>query len=193
MKNQPYLPLYTGDWKKDPELSICSPATRGIWVDLLCSLHDGHIGQVTGTASELARLCRCDTAECIAALLELQNKRAANISERDGVFTVTCRRMKSAYELSQKRAIAGSKKGAKQLQSLEYESESEGRLKVKEFTRTLNLPDSDGDWFFWKCHGNGWTNGGKPIRNWKATIRSWQSAGYLPSQKEAVSPRRSVI
>lgn len=54
---------------------------------------------------------------------------------------------------------------------------------VESYFEELKLPKSDAVWFFNKCEGNGWTNGGKPIKDWKATIRSWQSAGYLPSQK----------
>jgi hypothetical protein len=45
------------------------------------------------------------------------------------------------------------------------------------------LIESDGEWFFDKCEGNGWKNGGDPIEDWKATIRAWQKAGYMPSQK----------
>ncbi len=54
---------------------------------------------------------------------------------------------------------------------------------VTTFVLSLGLPGSDGIWFFNKCEGNGWKNRGQPIRDWKATIRSWQSASYLPSQK----------
>ncbi len=54
---------------------------------------------------------------------------------------------------------------------------------VCDFVRTLGLPTSDGEACFWKWEGNGWTNGPKPILDWKGTIRSWKAAGYLPSQK----------
>jgi hypothetical protein len=51
------------------------------------------------------------------------------------------------------------------------------------FAVELGLPASDGEACFHKWEGNGWTNGGKKIKDWKATIRSWNAAGYLPSQK----------
>ena len=54
---------------------------------------------------------------------------------------------------------------------------------VKEFCPTVGIPDTDADWFFYKGQGNGWTNGGKPMKDWKATLRSWKAGGYLPSQK----------
>jgi hypothetical protein len=197
MANQPFLPLYTGDWKKDPQLSLCAPATRGIWIDLLCSLHDARVSQLSGEPAQLARLCRCDSGSMHTALLELRSTGAATINEREGVFTVTCRRMKKAEELSKTRSVAGSKGAGKTEAKPEYESEDEGRLKVVEYGRELGIPDSDSEWFFFKCHGNGWTNGGKPILRWKATIRSWKSAGYLPSQKNGThvngsAPKRQM-
>lgn len=54
---------------------------------------------------------------------------------------------------------------------------------IKKFCSTSNMTDQDAIWFFNKCEGCGWTNGGRPIKDWQATIRSWSAAGYLPSQK----------
>ncbi len=75
-----------------------------------------------------------------------------------------------------------------------------GRMKrpdlqeVMAYTRTLELPDSDAEWFFHKCEGNGWTNAGRPIQRWKSTISSWKAGKYLPSQKNETNktnPRNS--
>ncbi len=125
MASQPYLPLYTGDWKKDPQLSMCSAATRGIWIDLLCSIHDGRIGQVTGTADQLSRLGRCDAASMTDALHDLQANQAASISERNGVFTVICRRMKKACEISLVRQQAGGKGGSKTASKINHRSDND--------------------------------------------------------------------
>lgn len=90
----PYLPLYTGDYLKDPQLSMCSPITRGIWVDFLCAMHEcGRSGRVTGTVEQLSRIGRCTTAEIRLALDELKATRAGDVSERNGVVTVVNRRM----------------------------------------------------------------------------------------------------
>jgi len=71
--------LYTGDWLKDPNLSMCSPHTRGIWIDLLCAMHENNrSGQVTGNIGQIARLCRCTA-----------------------IVTVINRRMKREYEKRQ--------------------------------------------------------------------------------------------
>jgi hypothetical protein len=56
------------------------------------------------------------------------------------------------------------------------------------YTLELGLSAGDGEWFAEKCRGNGWKNGGSPILDWKATIRAWKAAGYMPSQKGSQAP-----
>jgi hypothetical protein len=49
---------------------------------------------------------------------------------------------------------------------------------------SLGLEADDGRWFFEKCEGSGWTNGGKPIRGWRMTMSSWNRVGSIfPSHK----------
>lgn len=94
-KKLPYLPLYTGDWRKDVQLSRCTPAARGVWIDLLCAMHDDdRSGELRGTADELAVLARCPASEIVQALTVLQTKGAADVErDRNGVFVVRNRRM----------------------------------------------------------------------------------------------------
>lgn len=54
---------------------------------------------------------------------------------------------------------------------------------LKDFCTELGLPTSDAEFLYHKWCGNGWKNGTAPIKDWKATVRSWKAAGYLPSQK----------
>lgn len=37
---RPYLQFYTGDWQSNPKLRCCSHAEKGIWIDVICILHD---------------------------------------------------------------------------------------------------------------------------------------------------------
>lgn len=100
-KKLPYIPLFTGDWRKDPALTLCTPATRGVWIDLLCAMHDlDRSGELRGTLDEIARLARCSTVDAAQALTDLQNKRAAEITERNGEYIVRNRRM---YRESERR------------------------------------------------------------------------------------------
>jgi hypothetical protein len=90
----PWMQFYTGEWLKDPELSLCTSATRGVWIDLICAMHElGRLGQLRGTAEQLARVARCSAAEILAALTDLQTTGAADVTERNGVFVVRNRRM----------------------------------------------------------------------------------------------------
>lgn len=99
MGKLPAIQFYTGDWIKDPQLSMCSPSSRGIWIDMLCAMHEaGRGGQITGTGEQLARLCRCTSAELIETIADLRSTGAAIVSEREGVFTVINRRMKRENE-----------------------------------------------------------------------------------------------
>lgn len=54
---------------------------------------------------------------------------------------------------------------------------------ITTFVLELELPESDGLACFHKWEGNGWKNGGNPIKCWKSTIHAWKASGYLPSQK----------
>lgn len=66
-----------------------------------------------------------------------------------------------------------------------------GMEEVKLFCAKAGIPDSDAEWFFYKCEGNGWTNGGQPIKRWGPTLTSWKTAGYLPSQKHEANNRNN--
>lgn len=99
-KKLPYLPLYTGDWRKDIKLTACTPATRGVWIDLLCAMHDeDRTGELRGTAEWFAILARCSASEVVQALTELQTKGAADVArERNGTWFVCNRRMRKECE-----------------------------------------------------------------------------------------------
>jgi len=39
LRNQPYLPLYVQDYLTDEKLNMCSPATQGIYIKIMCVMH----------------------------------------------------------------------------------------------------------------------------------------------------------
>jgi hypothetical protein len=73
-------------------------------------------------------------------------------------------------------------------------SRPESEQQVVEFVRTLRtpagmkLPDSSGSYMWNHWLGNGFTNGGKAMKDWKAVIRSWVGAGHLPQKNCNVVP-----
>lgn len=46
-KKRPAFQFYPGDWRKDVELRACSLGARGLWIDLMCVMHEcepyGHL------------------------------------------------------------------------------------------------------------------------------------------------------
>jgi hypothetical protein len=102
---RPSFQFYTGDWLKDPKLSMCQPLSRGIWIDLLCAMHENEqSGEITGTVGQLSRICRCSPDEMSAALSDLSVTKTADVTICNEIVTARCRRMyKEAKERKQGR------------------------------------------------------------------------------------------
>lgn len=64
---------------------------------------------------------------------------------------------------------------------------------ISAYCQELSLPPSDAAYCFNKWESNGWVNGRHKIKNWRATIRSWKAAGYMPSQnhKNGTHPKHA--
>lgn len=84
--SEPWLKFYTSDWRADPRLKMCSPAARGMWIEMICLMHEaipyGHLlihGQPPNEA-QLASLTGIPSAELPHLVAEL---------ERMGVFSRT--------------------------------------------------------------------------------------------------------
>jgi 5-methylcytosine-specific restriction endonuclease McrA len=94
--------LSTGDWRKDTSLTICAPATRGIWIDLLCVMQERQVATLFGDAKDLSRLARCTADEMVSALIDLKETGAADVLQTESWFSVTCRRI--SRELASRQA-----------------------------------------------------------------------------------------
>lgn len=87
----PFIKWFPADWMADTV--FLSPATRGIWFDLLNSMWLlDRVEKISGTLSELARAGRCDTVQMQTAIDELTRFRVANVIKRNDVVTLVCRR-----------------------------------------------------------------------------------------------------
>ena len=97
MAKLPSFQFYPGDWMKDPSLRACSLATRGLWIDMLCLMHEssrrGYLQHPTSnpvTAAQLARMTGCATDEIDGLLQELET---AGVCSRTEHGTYYSRRM----------------------------------------------------------------------------------------------------
>lgn len=53
---------------------------------------------------------------------------------------------------------------------------------IKAYAVELGMPPEDGEDCFDRWQGSGWKNAGKPIADWRATMRTWKRRGFLASQ-----------
>ena len=95
----PSFQFYPGDWLRDAGLRACTVASRGVWMDLLCFMHDaptrGLLLKANGqpfTAAELARAVGCSLADLETCLSELE---AAGVFDRREDGAIVSRRMAS--------------------------------------------------------------------------------------------------
>lgn len=97
---QPALKFDSGDWLKDTALSKCTTATRGVWIDALCHMHENcRSGVISGTRDQLCRTLRCTIAELTAALAEIEANQVGDVTDSNGLVTLSNRRMKREAKL----------------------------------------------------------------------------------------------
>jgi len=121
LTNQPYIPLYVRDWLTNNKLKMCSTSAHGLMINIMCVMHkEDDYGTLLlkpsfnkdsdiclNFASYLARLLPFDRSEIYTALRELLQESVLYIEDDK----LICQRMVMDYELSRKRARAGSKGG----------------------------------------------------------------------------------
>jgi len=106
---RPSMQFYPGDWQRDAALRSCSVPARGLWLEMICVMHQaepyGHL-VVNGkalTTETLARMVGCSQAECKRWQRELED--AGVFSRVDGV--IVSRRMVRDEEIRRLRAEGG--------------------------------------------------------------------------------------
>jgi hypothetical protein len=77
MSKRPWMKFYPSDWRGDPKLRLCSMGARGIWIELICLMHEGEpyghmaMNGQTPTLDQVARLCGCSVKEATKWVGEL--------------------------------------------------------------------------------------------------------------------------
>jgi alkylated DNA nucleotide flippase Atl1 len=103
--NAPWLKFYPSDWRADPALRMCSLAARGLWMEMLCLMHEavprGSLlvnGQVV-TDKQLAALCGVSARDVVTCLAQLQ---AAGVFSLEDNRTIYSRRMRRDQEKAER-------------------------------------------------------------------------------------------
>lgn len=100
------MQFYASDWLVDSQVGLCSPQTRGIWIDWICHMHLlDRCGQITGTRDELAVLGRCTVVHVESTLADLDYHKTANIEINGDLVTVINRRMRREFIANQRPAL----------------------------------------------------------------------------------------
>lgn len=107
---RPAFMFYPADWRKNPALRVCSVAARGLWMDVICLMHEaepyGHLS-VNGLAisePQLARLVGETVGTTRKLLAELE---AHNVFSRNDNGVIFSRRMVADESTRAARAAGG--------------------------------------------------------------------------------------
>jgi hypothetical protein len=98
---QPWLKFFPSDWRADPALRMCSLAARGLWIEMLCLMHEARphgsllVNGKPVTAAQLANLVGAGIAEVEGFLAELEE---AGVFSRDADGALYSRRMRRDEE-----------------------------------------------------------------------------------------------
>jgi hypothetical protein len=111
---RPSFQFYPGDWLNDVALRMVSAGARGLWIDMMCIMHQGSDygylkvnGKVILTPN-LARMTGSTSQEAEGYLSELE---AAGVFSRDEYGCIFSRRMIRDEKVREARAAGGSKGG----------------------------------------------------------------------------------
>lgn len=111
---RPSFQFYPGDWLKDAALRMVSVGARGLWVDMICYMHQGSpyghlkVNSKVVTEIQLARMVGGELGEVKSWLNELYEAGVYSLADDGAMFS---RRMVKDEELREVRAAGGKEGG----------------------------------------------------------------------------------
>lgn len=203
---RPAFQFYPGDWLSSLKVMLMNPEQEGAYIRLLCYDWSGDgIPDDDQTLSVLSRMgegwfnggstvirnCFIPhpskdgfiTNERLQSEREKQDQWREK-SKQGGIKSAASRRKKGSRVVQPNVNQLVEPKANSSSSISSSTSKSKGTLsELQEFSVSIGLPSSDGDFMFHKWEESGWKNSGKPVKDWKAGILKWKSQGWLPSQK----------
>ena len=107
---RPSLQFYPGDWLRSTDLRSCSVGARGLWIEMICLMHEGNpyghlkVGGKVILPPNLARIVGATLAEVEGWLAELTDAGVCSVAE-DGCYL--SRRMIRDEKVRESRASGG--------------------------------------------------------------------------------------
>ncbi len=140
MPKRPSFQFYPSDWLRDTALRSCSTGARGLWIDMICFMHEGNpyghlkVGDKVILPVNLARMVG-ETLEVVEGWLKELNHAGVYDLTEDG--TICSRRMIRDENLRQIRALGGKLGGNPALINGDKVN-----LKVKQKVKQKSTPSS---------------------------------------------------
>lgn len=112
---RPAFQFYPGDWLRDTALRSCSVSARGLWIEMICLMHEGtpyghlKVNSKVITPQQLARMVGGEVAEVNGWLEELVEAGVCTRNQEDGALS--SRRMIRDEEIRRVRAAGGKEGG----------------------------------------------------------------------------------
>lgn len=107
---RPAFQFYPSDWLSDTALRMCSEGARGIWMDMICYMHEGvpyghlKVNNKVILSATLARMVGCDTQSVDGYLSELVTAGVVQVDAEGCMFS---KRMVKDEALRNARAAGG--------------------------------------------------------------------------------------
>ncbi|KKM05539.1 hypothetical protein LCGC14_1753050 [marine sediment metagenome] len=191
VNRRPSLQFYPADWRKDPQLQMCSMSTQGIWINLLCIMWESETeGEITGREEELIHLIGCTQSDFVKFTEEIKRHNFGDVTFCNNNVTIINRRMKRAFlerEDGKRRVRKYREKQGNEnvtFPSSTSSSTSSSKSKkvlpptleeVKQYIKANNL-NVDGEKFFEYFTVGDWIDSrNKPVRNWKQKLLTWSN------------------
>jgi uncharacterized protein YdaU (DUF1376 family) len=116
---QPFFKFFPSDWRSDPALRSCSLAARGLWMEMICLMHEADprgylmLNGRPASVRQLANLCGAPLKETSELVTELEE---AGVFSRDEDGNIFSRRMRREADKAQTNSENG-KQGGRPKQS----------------------------------------------------------------------------
>lgn len=107
---RPAFQFYPGDWQRDAALRACSVGARGMWIEMMCVMHQADpygylvLNSNPIEAAQLARMVGSSEKEAARWMAELQSSGVFSVDDSRRIFS---RRMVRDEELREKRGAGG--------------------------------------------------------------------------------------
>ena len=175
---RPSFQFYPSDWLRDTALRSCSTGARGLWIDMICYMHEGNpygymkVGDKVILPDNLARMCGLTASEVEGYLAELKE---ANVYEVDEFGAIFSRRMIRDENLRMARAAGGKLGGNPKLKvddkvNLKVEKEVNQKPTPSSSSSSSSSKDIYTPEFeqFWSAYPEK-TGKGEAFKSWKKT------------------------